>query len=505
MMPYITSIFFVLLIGAIITFKTRSREEARTVALISSWAALLISVVMFIKFDGELGLGNFREFYTWIPSIGINYHVGVDGVSMPMVLLSTIVSAFCTIYAWGEKKRANQFFGLILLMDLALIGVFVSLDFFLFFIFWELTLIPMFFLIGIWGGPRKNYAAIKFLLYTHVGSVVMLLGIFAMYALNGNLTGIYTFDIPTLISAFNTLPSPEIWRNFIFAALLFGFLVKMPAVPFHTWLPDAHVEAPTVGSIILAGVLLKMGGYGLFRFLVPMAPSASPVFIYIIAIFGLISILYSPFAALAQFDLKKLVAFSSIGHMGFISLGVAGSLASGSEIPRIFAQSGAMFQLFAHGIITCVLFGACGVIEHNTGTRIIPDLGGLAKKMPKFTFLMVIGFFASMGFPGMAGFIAEFSILAGTYPQLPVFIILAMFSIPLTAAYHLWALQRVMFGPYNEYLGDVHEIVWHEFFALSAWVVLIIILGIYPMPLFDMMQSAATNLVLMSPTGGTIS
>jgi NADH-quinone oxidoreductase subunit M len=360
----------------------------------------------------------------------------------------------------------------------------------------------MFFLIGIWGGPRKDYSAIKFIIYTHVGSLLMLLGIFAMYSFHGQATGVYTFDIVTLLSAYSTIPFPGIWKDFIFAALLIGFLIKMPAVPFHTWLPDAHVEAPTVGSILLAGVLLKMGGYGLFRFLIPMIPNASPYFVYIIAIFGLISILYSPIAAIAQPDIKKLIAFSSIGHMGFISLGVAASIAAGHEIPRIFAQSGAMFQLFAHGIITSVLFGSAGVIEHHTGTRIIQDLGGLAKKMPKFTFLMVVGFFASMGFPGMCGFVAEFSILAGAYPQLPYIVIIAMISIPLTAAYHLWALQRAMFGPYNEYLGDVHEITWYEFTALAIWVILIIALGIYPMPIFDMMQSTALDFVNLLPAGG---
>jgi NADH-quinone oxidoreductase subunit M len=245
-----------------------------------------------------------------------------------------------------------------------------------------------------------------------------------------------------------------------------------------------------------------MGGYGLFRFLIPMIPHASSQFVIAIAIFGLVSILYTPFAAIAQPDIKKLIAFSSIGHMGFISLGVAASIASGHEIPRVFAQSGAMFQLFAHGIITSVLFGSAGVIEHHTGTRIIQDLGGLAKKMPRFTFLMVTGFFASMGFPGMAGFVAEFSILTGSYPQMPSIVILAMISIPLTAAYHLWALQRAMFGPYNEYLGDVHEITWYEFASLAIWVILIIALGVYPMPLLDMMKSTAFDLIGYLPKGG---
>jgi NADH-quinone oxidoreductase subunit M len=499
---YISTILIILFAGAIIAFLTKSREQARLVAATTSWLALFVSVLMFFSYDPSKGLSNFEEFYSWIPSIGINYHVGVDGVSMPMVLLTTLVSALCSIYAWSEEKRPNEFFALLLLMDFALTGVFVSLDFFLFFIFWELTLIPMFFLIGIWGGPRKDYSAIKFIIYTHVGSVVMLLGIFAIYSFNGMATGNYTFDIPTLLNAYGTIPLSHFWRQFIFAALLFSFMIKMPAVPLHTWLPDAHVEAPTVGSILLAGVLLKMGGYGLFRFLIPMIPYVSPKFILVIALLGLISILYSPIAAIAQPDIKKLIAFSSIGHMGFISVGVAASLAAGHEISRLFASTGAMYQLFAHGIITSVLFGSAGVIEHHTGTRIIMDLGGLAKRMPKFTFLMVTGFFASMGFPGMAGFIAEFSILAGSYPQLPWIVILAMISIPLTAAYHLWALQRAMFGPYNEYLGDVHEITWYEFAALATWIILIIILGVYPMPLFDMMHSTAVDLLAYLPSGG---
>lgn len=503
MFPYISVLLFVLFLGAVITFLTRTREQARIVAVITTWIGFGITMIMALKYDPSLGLKNFEESYSWIPSIGIGYHVGVDGIGFPMALLSTLVSAFCAVYAWGEKLRPNQFFGLLVLMDLALTGVFVSLDFFLFYIFWELTLIPMFFLIGIWGGPRKDYSAIKFLIYTHVASVIMLLGIFAMFYFNGQSTGIYTFDMVTLLNAYKDLPLEPFWKNFIFAALLFGFLVKMPAVPFHTWLPDAHVEAPTIGSILLAGVLLKMGGYGLFRVLLPMIPNASNLFVYVIAVFGIVSIWYSAVAALAQKDIKKLVAFSSIGHMGFISLGVAASIALGAEIPRIFAQTGAMFQLFSHGIITSVLFGSAGVIEHHTGTRIIEDLGGLTKKMPRFAFLMVAGFFASLGLPGMSGFIAEFSILVGSYPQLPYFVIIAITSIPVVAGYHLWAVQRAMFGPYNEHLGNITDVTWYEFAALAMWVFLIILLGIYPMPIFDMMNSTATYFVgSVLPTGG---
>jgi NADH-quinone oxidoreductase subunit M len=468
----------------------------------SSLLALLISVVMFLSYKSAAGLGNFEEFYPWISALGVSYHVGVDGVSMPMVLLATLVSALCVVYAWGEEKRPNQFFALVLFLEMSLVGVFVSLDFFFFFVFWELTLIPMFFLIGIWGGPRKDYSAIKFFIYTHVGSVMMLLGIFAMFSFHGMATGVYTFDIPTLLHAYGMLPISPLWRDFIFAGLLLGFMVKMPAVPFHTWLPDAHVEAPTVGSILLAGVLLKMGGYGLFRFLVPMMTNASPKFVIVIALLGLFSVLYAPFTALAQTDIKRLIAFSSISHMGLISIGVAASLAAGHEVSRLFAASGAMYQLFAHGIITSVLFGSAGVIQHHAGTRIINDLGGLAKKMPVFTFLMVVGFFASMGFPGLAGFVAEFSILAGSYPQIPLVVILALISIPVTATYHLWALQRAVFGTFNEKLGEVHDITWYEFTALAVWVILIVFLGVHPAPLLGMMKATAADLLAYLPPGG---
>ncbi|MHC1584967.1 MAG: complex I subunit 4 family protein [Candidatus Syntropharchaeia archaeon] len=498
---YISTLLLILLIGAITTFLTNTRESARLVSTITSFIALGISIIMFLNYDPSLGF-NFEENYAWIPSIGISYHVGVDGIGLPMVLLTTLVSAFCSIYAWEEKKRANQFFGLLLLMDFSLCGVFVSLDFFLFYIFWELVLIPMFFLIGVWGGPRKDYSAMKFLIYTHVASVMMLLGIFGIFYFHGQTTGVYTFDMPVLLKWFSSpVGISSFWINFIFAALLFGFLVKMPAVPFHTWLPDAHVEAPTIGSILLAGVLLKMGGYGLFRVLIPIVPNVSIYFMYVIAVLGVLSIWYSAIAALAQRDLKRLVAFSSIGHMGFISLGVAASIAAGMEIPRIFAQSGAMFQMFSHGIITSVLFGSCGVIEHHTGTRIIEDLGGLTKKMPKFAFLMIAGFFASLGLPGMSGFIAEFSVIVGSYPELPSFVIVAVLSIPVVAAYHLWAIQRAMFGPYNEYFGDISDVTWYEFTALAAWVVLIVFLGVYPMPIYGIMHETAIQYINLLPGG----
>lgn len=506
MLPYVSSILLVLITGSIFAFLSRNREQARNIALLSTWAAFFLSLAMFIRFKSapvtHSGM-RFEEIYPWIPSIGIGYHVGVDGLGLPMLILATLISALCVLYSWNEDKRANQYFGLLVMMDAALCGVFVSLDFFMFYFFWEITLIPMFFLIGIWGGPRKDYSAIKFLIYTHVASVIMVLSIFALYYFHGQQTGIYTFDMITLVNGYGHINASPFWMNMIFFGLLFGFMVKMPSVPFHTWLPDAHVEAPTVGSIILAGVLLKMGSYGLIRVLVPMMPFASSMFIIIIAILGLASILYSPFAALAQKDLKKMIAFSSIGHMGFISLGIAASVAFGSADTRTLASTGAMFQMFSHGIITAILFGSVGIIEHHTGTRIIEDLGGLAKKMPKLAFIMLTGFMASLGLPGMSGFIAEFSILAGSYPQLPMYVLAAMVSIALVAAYHLWALQRTLFGPFNEYLGEITDAKWFEVSALAVLVVITIFLGIFPMPIYDMMYGVADNLITnVLPPGG---
>jgi NADH-quinone oxidoreductase subunit M len=506
MFPYISSILAVLVLGSLVAFLTKTREQARNVALVSTWTAFVLSAIMFLTYRSApvsiTGM-RFEEVYAWIPSIGIGYHVGVDGIGMPMLLLSTLICALCALYAWGEHHRANQFFGLLVLMDAALCGVFVALDFFVFYLFWELTLIPMFFLIGIWGGPRKDYSSIKFLIYTHVASVIMVISIFALYYFHGQATGNYTFDMLVLLEGYAHLGVSPFWMNLIFFGIMFGFMVKMPSVPFHTWLPDAHVEAPTIGSIILAGVLLKMGSYGLIRVLVPMFPYASPAFIYIIAILGLLSILYSPLAALAQKDLKKLVAFSSIGHMGFISLGVAASIAYGAADSRTLAQTGAMFQMFSHGIITAILFGSVGVIEHHAGTRIIEDLGGLTKRMPKLAFLMLTGFMASLGLPGMSGFVAEFSILAGSYPQLPVFVLAAMASIALVAAYHLWAIQRALFGPFNEYLGNITDAKWFEVSALAALVLITLFLGIYPMPVYDMMHTTAAHLIAdVLPAGG---
>ncbi|VVB87650.1 F(420)H(2) dehydrogenase subunit M [uncultured archaeon] len=316
----------------------------------------------------------------------------------------------------------------------------------------------------------------------------MLLAIFTLYFNAWQISGTPNFDMLYLLKNYSLIESPLI-KDAIFLALLFGFIVKMPAVPFHTWLPDAHVEAPTAGSVILAALLLKMGGYGLFRVILPLLPySGSPdKMITLMAIIGVLSILYGTFLALAQRDLKKMVAYSSISHMGYVMLGAA------ALIP--LSVSGAMFQQFSHGLITCVLFMSCGVIQHGAGTRIIGDLGGIDKLMPKLAFLMLAGFLASLGLPAMSGFVAEFLVLVNSYFTLPTFVILALFGIVFTAGYHLWAMQRAVFGTYNEKLGHVHDAANYEIISMAILVLLIIFFGLNPNPVLNMMTTNANQLL----------
>jgi proton-translocating NADH-quinone oxidoreductase chain M len=481
----ITWMIVVPLIGAVISFLTRSRAQARIVALIASIIPLVLSLQMYMGFDKTSRAMQFVENYQWIPSIGVNYTVGVDGIGFPLVLLSTIVSVLVIIYSWGENKKPNQFFALLLLNEVGVLGVFTSLDFFLFYIYWEIVLIPMYFLIGTWGGPRKDYAALKFFIYTHVASLVMLLAIFALYFTYQLPDGSRTFNILVLLqAAANPEIFPQSLLNIIFAGLLFGFLVKMPAFPFHTWLPDAHVEAPTAGSVVLAALLLKMGGYGIFRIILPLLPYVSKAFVPIIAIIAVISIVYGAFLALSQKDIKKLVAYSSVSHMGFVTLGAVAF--------TWLSIQGAMFQQFSHGIITCVLFMSAGTIQHVVGTRVIADLGGLADRMPKFAVIMMAGFMASLGLPGMSGFVAEFMVLTGSYATLPSYTMVVVFlSIAITAAYHLWAMQKAMFGPILKKYLEVHDPHSYELFSMGMIILLSLLFGLMPSLITDIMGTAA--------------
>jgi proton-translocating NADH-quinone oxidoreductase chain M len=343
-------------------------------------------------------------------------------------------------------------------------------------------LIPGYFLVGRWGGARKDYVSIKFLIYTHVGSLFMLLSIFTLYYYNG-IQNYFTFSIPVLLQNIGSLHIPTIWSTFIVFGFMLAFLIKLPSVPLHTWAPDAYVESPDSASMIFSGVMSKMGAYGLFRFILSFSPIMNSTEYYILLGLGILSLLYASLSALAQKDLKRLVSYASIGHMSFITIAVAIGIMFTGPI-RNLAVAGGMFYMFAHGIIIVILFGSVGAVERATKSRIIGDLGGLTKKMPYLAFIMTAGFLASLGLPGFAGFIAEFSIIIGVYPFIHYLILLILVGVVLVASYHLWALQRSIFGPYNETLGNIKDMTRYEFWPMLMALLIALFLGIYPTVLF---------------------
>ncbi len=433
------------------------------------------------------------ERYAWVPQVGIGYVVGVDGLSIPLLWLTPLLTTLAIVFQWNESHRPRAFFGLLLFLEFALVGVFVALDFFLFAVFWELVLIPMFFLIGIWGGPNRRYASLKFLVYTHVGFVIMLLSIFSLYwtysmSVNEAVYGVSarTFDMTAFLHGALQHVAPPFASYLplalqlpVFVAFLFGFLVKLPSVPFHTWLPDAHVEAPTAGSVLLAGILLKMGGYGLFRINFGILPDAAQNLWWLLAILGVLSMLYAAFVCLAQVDLKRLIAYSSVGHMGFVLLG-AGTLTSIGAV-------GGIFQLFNHGLITAVLFMLAGSVKHSTGTRDIPSLRGLGRAMPTFSLVLIISFFASLGLPGLNSFWSEFMVFLGTYgaPNLADWrriVIIPLLSIVVTAAYYMYTMQRILLGDLPRDLGEPPDLPSHERVSYAVLLALIVLVGLFPLP-----------------------
>ena len=494
MLPILSLIVLIPLIFAALTLLTKTKEQARMIALVATLAVTVLTFIMYFQFDSTVATHQFEEMYQCVPSLGITYHLGVDGISMPLILLNAIVLPFLILYTWNdERKSPNKFYALILGTEAAAIGVFAALDFFLFYIFWELTLIPLFFMVSIWGGPNKHHASIKFFIYTHIASLVMLLGIFGLYFAAWDMTNVPNMDIPYLISQFQFIESGGL-KDIVFLALLFGFIVKVPAVPFHSWQPDAYTEAPTAGSVLF--VMLKIGGYGLFKVMLPMLPfTASPnVMITIMAVLGATGIIYGAFLALSQKDLKRMVAYSSVSHMGYVLLGAAGLVS--------LSVSGAMFQQFSHGLIMSVMFMACGVINKETGTRIMNDLGGLAQKMPKLAVIMVLTFMASLGLPGLSGFVAEVSVLAGAFGNLPAFVIIALLTIVITGAYHLWALQRTMFGVFDEKLGTISDINGMQTLSMGIIAVLILYFGLNPSPVLDMMLTNSEQIISLMAVMG---
>jgi NADH-quinone oxidoreductase subunit M len=429
----------------------------------------------------------FTESFDWIPSIGAKYTLGIDGISFVLILLTVLLGAISILSAWSAiKPRKKEFYILFLILQTGMLGVFMSLDFFLFYVFWEITLVPMYFLIGVWGSDRRLYAAIKFFLYTLAGSVLMLLAILGMYFKYHEMTGVYTFDVQALTAA--TSMFPYALQTWLFWGLFFAFAIKVPMFPFHTWLPDAHTEAPTAGSVILAGVLLKMGAYGFMRFSIPMLPAATRGAVWIVGGLSIIGIIYGALVCMMQKDMKKLIAYSSVSHMGFVTLGLFALNPSGI--------SGSVIQQINHGISTGALFLIVGVLYERRHTRLISEFGGLSTPMPNFAAIYMIITLSSLGLPLLNGFIGEFVILRGAFEYNRGWGAWAVLGIILGAAYLLWLYQRVMFGPVtnpaNEHLPDLNA---REYFTLMPLVLLAFYIGLYPSPMMHYLEKPVERIV----------
>ena len=490
--------------------KLDGREKLyRVVALFTTGVQLLLAGYLYLNFDSSVGIAQsqFTVQVPWIDYFNIDYFVGVDGLSMPMVLLTALLSFICIIISWNIDKKPLGYFSLFLLLDAGMMGVFLSLDFFLFYIFWEVMLLPMYFLIGIWGGPKRHYAAIKFFLYTLFGSVFMLLGMIALYFYSGA----ETFNLLTLIQVAPTIDA-QLWgydmKWLIWIALFVGFAIKVPIVPFHTWLPLAHVEAPTAISVILAGVLLKMGTYGLLRISYPLLPGEVAAFAYPLAILGVINIIWGAMNAIAQIDLKKMVAYSSVSHMGYVCLGMA-AIVSGDPAGREYGMNGAVMQMFNHGTITAMLFILVGVVYDQAHHRWImfpsdyedkdlagkPGFGGLGSQMPVYTGLIAFTFFAGLGLPGLSGFISEAFCFLGGFSVFKLVTIIGTLGILLNAIYFLRAYQRVFLGELNERCKNYTDINNLELIAVIPLAIIVLFLGVYPQPLIDMISPAIETII----------
>jgi NADH-quinone oxidoreductase subunit M len=494
------------MVGALLLLfvNKESKNFIRWFANIVAGVGFLVSLPLLTRFDVNADGFQFIERASWIPAIGVEYYFGIDGISLLLIILTTGLGFLSVLSSWTAiEERVKEYYIFMLLLQTGMLGVFMSLDFFLFYVFWEVMLVPMYFLIGVWGGPRKLYAAIKFFLYTLLGSVVMLLGILTLYFYNHKMTGVLTFSIPEL----QKLALPWSYQFWLFLAFFIGFAIKVPMFPFHTWLPDAHVEAPTAGSVILAGVLLKMGTYGFVRFSLPMFPDAVKDtaslnlshftfglihyrfgLLQLVVFLSIVGIIYGALVAMMQKDAKKLVAYSSVSHLGFCMLGLFALNPNGI--------SGSIIQQINHGISTGALFLIVGIIYERRHTREISEYGGLSQVMPTFATLFLIITMSSIGLPLLNGFIGEFTILAGAFQRRISWGVYGCVGIVLGAAYMLWLYQRMMFGqitnPKNEKLKDLNL---REFATLFPLVIMAFWIGIYPKPIFRYIEKPVNQIV----------
>ena len=482
--PLLSLVTFLPLVGALFILATRGEAEvvarnARNMALWTSLITFALSLMIWAQFDNSTADFQLVEKVAWMPEFGIGYHMGVDGISMFFVLLSTLLTPICVLASWDSvKTRVKEYMIAFLVLETMMVGMFCALDLVLFYIFFEAVLIPMFIIIGVWGGARRVYAAFKFFLYTLLGSVLMLLAILAMYFDAG------TTDIPTLMAH----GFPAGMQHWLWLAFFASFAVKVPMWPVHTWLPDAHVEAPTAGSVILAGVLLKMGGYGFIRFSLPMMPEASEYFAPLVFALSIVAVIYTSLVALAQQDMKKLIAYSSVAHMGFVTIGIFTATMQGLQ--------GAIFQMLSHGIVSGALFLCVGVVYDRLHTREIARYGGLVHNMPRYALVFMVFMLASVGLPGTSGFVGEFLVLTGAFMTNSWIAFLAATGVVLGAAYMLYLYRRVVFGELDK--DDVKAMLdlnWREKAMFAPLIVLVLWMGIYPSTFLDVMAVSVENLI----------
>ncbi|MDA8169592.1 MAG: NADH-quinone oxidoreductase subunit M [Nitrospiraceae bacterium] len=479
--PVLSTLIFLPVIGALLIGLMNRKHEGliKVSALVLSLLTFAASLPIFFNFDKLTPKMQFVEWYSWIPAFNIDYLIGVDGISVLFVLLSTLVTILCVLISWNSVKiKVKEFFMALLLIEGAMIGVFCSLDFFLFYVFWEAMLIPMYLLIGVWGGPNRLYASIKFFLYTLVGSVLMLVGIVYLYLYAGR-----DFNILHLAN----LKYPLGMQLLLFWAFFAAFAVKVPMFPVHTWLPDAHTEAPTAGSVILAAVLIKMGAYGFLRFSIPMFPDAARAMTVPMMVLSVIAIIYGAVVCLAQTDIKRLIAYSSVSHMGFVTLGIFALNTQGIE--------GGILQMLNHGVVTGALFLSIGIIYDRTHTRQIADYGGVASVLPVYAGLFMLFTLASIGLPGTNGFIGEFLIILGGFTANRAAGVFAATGIIIGAAYMLWLYQRVFFLNVNPKVEGLHDINMRELLAVAPMAVLVFWIGLYPNAFLSFMHPSVQSLL----------
>jgi len=495
--PILSLSIFLPTLGAIfIWLFVRGDNAVRWAALAVSIATFLVTLPLALSFDKTTAHMQFEELHPWISAFNVNYQLGVDGISMPFILLTSLLTIICIVSAWNcIQTRVKEYMIAFLILETTLIGVFAALDAILFYFFWEAMLIPMYLIIGVWGGKNRVYATLKFFLYTLAGSVLMLLAVLAMYYKAG-----HTFSI----LAFMDYPFDFTWQFWIWIAFFVAFAVKVPMWPVHTWLPDAHTEAPTAGSVILAGILLKMGAYGFLRFSLPMLPDASQYFVPFMVLLSLIAIVYISLVAMMQTDMKRLIAYSSIAHMGFVTLG--------TFMFTQVAMEGALFGMISHGFVAAALFLCVGVMYDRLHTRDIAAYGGVANVMPIFAAVMMLFAMANVALPGASSFVAEIMVLIGTFDasavtqaNMPFSIkwvaIIATTSVVLSACYTLWMVKRVIFGDVNkESVASMKDMSVREFGYFVPLIILVVWLGFYPMPVLDIMHSSVTHLVAQATT-----